>query len=75
MLNKLSLNDPISFIFMWYMTINKIQVELVKDFMPLRDVTGSSLKFIWHMISNKTQTEVRKGGYMQIWTGVPLTSA
>ena len=29
-----------------------------------------SLKFIWHMTSNKTQVELKKGGYMPIWTGV-----
>ena len=29
-----------------------------------------SLKFIWHMTSNKTQVELKKGGYMPVWTGV-----
>ena len=34
-----------------------------------------SLKFLWHMTSNKTQVEVKKGGYMPVWTGVSLSNA
>ena len=77
-LNELSLNVWISLKFIWFMTINKIQVEFEKGgyasiwtgvIAPgISQNIWFPLKFIWYMAINKKQVEFTKGGCASIWT-------